>query len=211
MGYTWLKWVTPNQLTLGRILAAPLLMVLISLDSALANWLAILLFLLASLTDYVDGNLARHRGEVTPLGRMLDPIADKIVISASLVMLVAQGHADSVPTILIIMREFAVSGMREVAAQEGVPIPSLMSAKWKTTLQMVATGLLLLHHDPFGLPLKAIGRVLLWAAMAVTVWTGYQYFNVFFHPQRGSLATRPQPPPPADAPQKPPAPPDATP
>jgi phosphatidylglycerophosphate synthase len=78
-----------------------------------------------------------------------------------------------------------------------------MSAKWKTTLQMVATGLLLLHHDPFGLPLEAIGRVLLWAAMVITVWTGYQYFTAFFHPQRGSLVTRPAPPPPADGPPKP--------
>jgi len=180
MPYRLLKWVTPNQLTLGRIFAAPVLMLLVYLDRPATNWVALLLFTLAGLTDYVDGNLARHRGEVTQLGRMLDPIADKILVTASLVMLVSKGHAGAVPTILILMREFAISGLRQVAALDGVEIRVVRGAKWKTGLQMLATGLLLVNHDPFGLPLEFTGRIVLWAAALVTLWTGYDYFAAYF-------------------------------
>jgi CDP-diacylglycerol---glycerol-3-phosphate 3-phosphatidyltransferase len=180
MPYRLLKWVTPNQLTLARIASAPVLMALVYLDRPVTNWVAVVLFILAGLTDYVDGNLARMRGEVTPLGRMLDPIADKILVSASLVMLVATGHAAPVPTILIIAREFAVSGLRQVAALDGVEIHVVRGAKWKTALQMVATGMLLVNHDPFGMPMGMLGGIVLWAAALVTLWTGYDYFRAFF-------------------------------
>lgn len=180
MGYRWLKWVTPNQLTLARIVAVPALILLIYLDRPLANVVAFVIFSLAGLTDYVDGDLARHRGEVTRLGRMLDPIADKMLVSAALVMLVAMGHAGAVPTILIILREFAVSGLRQVAALDGVEIPAIKAAKWKTVSQMLATGPLLLNHDPFGIPMEATGRIVLWAATALTLWSGYGYFSAYF-------------------------------
>ncbi len=175
-----LKWVTPNQLTLARILAAPVLMLFIHLGGPLFNWLGAALFLLAGLTDYVDGELARQRGEVTLLGRMLDPIADKILLAASLVMLVGAGHAHVVPTVVIIAREFAVSGMRQVAALDGTELHVTHGAKWKTALQMLATGGLLLNHDPFGIPFATLGQVLLWAAAVVTVWTGWGYFRAYF-------------------------------
>jgi cardiolipin synthase len=180
MPYRLLKWVTPNQLTLGRMASAPVLMALVYLDRPATNWVALILFGLAGLTDYVDGNLARHRGEVTTLGRMLDPIADKILVTASLVMLVATGHAGPVPTILILMREFAVSGLRQVAVADGVHIYAFRGAKWKAGLQMVATGMLLVNHDPFGLPLELLGGIALWAAALVTLWTGYDYFRAYF-------------------------------
>ena len=191
MPYRLLKWVTPNQLTLGRIFSAPELMALVYLDAPATNWVALVLFVLAGLTDYVDGNLARHRGEVTQLGRMLDPIADKILVTASLVMLVSRGHAGAVPTILILMREFAVSGLRQVAVADGVHIYAFRAAKWKAGLQMVATGMLLINHDPFGVPMLAAGRVMLWAAAMITLWTGYDYFAAYFrqvalHPAGGA-------------------------
>ena len=193
MPYRLLKWVTPNQLTLARILSAPVLMGLVYLDAPATNWVAGVLFILAGLTDYVDGNLARHRGEVTQLGRMLDPIADKILVTAALVMLVARGHAGAVPTILILMREFAVSGLRQVAVADGVHIYAFRGAKWKAALQMVATGMLLLNHDPFGLPVEAAGRVMLWAAALLTLWTGYDYFRAYFR-QAGTNPLRPAAP-----------------
>jgi CDP-diacylglycerol---glycerol-3-phosphate 3-phosphatidyltransferase len=192
MPYRLLKWVTPNQLTLARILSAPILMGLVYLDAPATNWVALLLFMLAGLTDYVDGNLARHRGEVTQLGRMLDPIADKILVTAALVMLVARGHAGAVPTILILMREFAVSGLRQVAVADGVHIYAFRGAKWKAGLQMVATGMLLVNHDPFGLPMAAAGQVMLWAAALLTLWTGYDYFRAYFR-QVGSGPLYPSP------------------
>ena len=179
-GPRWLKWTTPNQLTLARILAVPVLVALIYWHGPVSNAIAVAIFILACLTDYWDGNLARVRQEVTQMGKLLDPIADKILISASLVMLVSEGIADPVPTIVIILREFAVSGLRQVAALEGVAIAAVRGAKAKTILQMLATGFLLLNNDPFGMPTTAIGRSLLWISAVWTVWTGYTYFADYY-------------------------------
>lgn len=201
MPYRLLKWVTPNQLTMGRIFAVPVLMGLIFKERPETNWAALLVFTLAGLTDYVDGELARYRGEVTVLGRMLDPLADKLLISACLIMLVGTGHAGAVPAILIILREFAVSGLRQVAALDGVEIHVVRGAKWKTGLQMGATGFLLVHHDPIGIPSLLIGQTLLWAAAVVTVWTGYVYFASFFKkgfPKTGESQANPKDEPPAE-------------
>ena len=180
MGYHWLKWVTPNQLSMLRILLVPVLMVLLYYDRPWGNVGAMFVFLFAGLTDYIDGNLARYRGEVTNLGRLLDPIADKMLVTASLVMLVAAGHAGAVPTILVLMREFAISALRQVAALDGVALASVRGAKWKTTLQMVATGTLIVSVNPFGGPIELIGGILLWAAAVVTLWSGLEYFRMYF-------------------------------
>jgi CDP-diacylglycerol--glycerol-3-phosphate 3-phosphatidyltransferase len=179
-GSRWLKWTTPNQLTFARILAVPVLVALIYWHGPVSNVIALAIFFVACLTDYWDGTLARERHEVTQMGKLLDPIADKILISASLVMLVSEGIADPVPTIVIILREFAVSGLRQVAAIEGVAIAAVRGAKAKTIMQMLATGTLLLNNDPFGLPLTAIGRSLLWISAVWTVWTGYTYFADYY-------------------------------
>ena len=179
-GYRWLKWTTPNQLTLARILAVPVLVALIYWRGPVSNVFALAIFVVACLTDYWDGTLARERHEVTQMGKLLDPIADKILISASLVMLVSEGIADPVPTIVIILREFAVSGLRQVAAIEGVAIAAVRGAKAKTIMQMLATGFMLMNNDPFGVPLTAIGRSLLWIAAVWTVWTGYTYFADYY-------------------------------
>jgi len=183
--YRWLRWVTPNQLTVARIAAVPLLMALIWLDRPLANYAALAVFVLACLTDYWDGDLARVRKEVTQLGKLLDPLADKMLITASLVMLVQRGSADAVPTILILLREFAVSGLRQVAALEGVAIAAVPSAKVKTIVQMVATGFLLLSNNPLGLPLGLLGRFVLWLAVAWTLWTGWAYFASYYRSRSG--------------------------
>ncbi len=180
MASRWLRWITPNQLTIARILAIPVLLVLIDLDTPIVNYVALVLFTLACLTDYWDGNLARERNEVTQLGKMLDPIADKMLISATLMMLLAAGHAHVIPAIAIVLREFAVSGLRQVAAAEGIVIAAVPGAKLKTVLQMVAVGLLLLHHDPLELPLELAGQVALWVAMAWTLVTGFRYFTDYF-------------------------------
>jgi CDP-diacylglycerol--glycerol-3-phosphate 3-phosphatidyltransferase len=178
---TLFRWVTPNQLTLGRIGAIPVLLLLLWLEHPVGNYLALVLFVLACLTDYWDGMLARQRGEVTQLGKLLDPIADKMLILSSLILLVGMGIAGALPTILIALRELAVGGLRTVAAAEGVIIAAAPGAKWKTVLQMLATGLLMLHHDPFSLPVDVAGQAMLWIAAAWTLWTGWSYFSRYFH------------------------------
>ena len=174
------KWVTPNQLTLGRIAAIPGLLLLIYLDNPVAEFLAVGVFILACLTDYWDGYLARFRDQVSRFGRMMDPVADKMLISASLVMLVSMGRADAIPTILIILREFAISAMRQVAAADGVIVSAKASAKWKTVLQMIAVGLLLVSHEPFSIPFAQAGRIVLWVAAVWTLWTGFTYLRDHF-------------------------------
>jgi CDP-diacylglycerol--glycerol-3-phosphate 3-phosphatidyltransferase len=182
---TMFRRVTPNQLTLGRIGAIPVLLLLLWLERPVGNYVAVVLFTLACLTDYWDGVLARQRGEVTQLGKLLDPIADKMLILSSLILLVGMGIAGAFPTILIALRELAVGGLRSVAATEGVIIAAAPGAKWKTVLQMLATGLLMLHHDPLSLPMAALGQAVLWIAALWTLWTGFTYFADYFRRSAG--------------------------
>ncbi|MCZ6841610.1 MAG: CDP-alcohol phosphatidyltransferase family protein, partial [SAR324 cluster bacterium] len=119
MGASLLKWITPNQLTLLRISVIPVLMFLIYAGDWVSNWVALGIFSVACVTDILDGELARFRGEVSRIGKLLDPLADKMLVSSCLVMLVYVGAASVVPTILILLREYAVSGLRQVASSEG--------------------------------------------------------------------------------------------
>lgn len=173
-------FITPNQLTIGRILAIPAIMVLLYLDTPVTTWVAFSLFFLACITDYWDGVLARERGEVTALGKLLDPIADKMLISALLVQLVWMGRADMIPVVLILQREFAVSGLRQVAAIEGIPISAVAGAKLKTIIQMLAVGFLMVSHPPPYVPSLLIGKWVLWGAAAWTLVTGIWYFKAYY-------------------------------
>lgn len=173
-------WVTPNQLTLGRIAAIPVLLLLIAVDRPWWNLVSCALFVVACITDYLDGELARQRGEISQLGKLLDPLADKMLIAAVLVMLTAEGIAQVLPVIVILIREFAVSGLRQVAALEGIAISAVRGAKWKTLLQMIGTGILLAHTNALTGDLTLLGNVVLWVAAVWTVVTGYGYFQRYF-------------------------------
>lgn len=178
------QWVTPNRLTLLRVAAAPVLVGLLYVDRPATNFAALAVFLLAAVTDFVDGELARARNEITSLGKLLDPLADKVLVAGALVMLTASGHAGGIPTALILMREFAVTGLRQAMVLDGTVLAAVSLAKWKTGLQIVAIALLMLNHDPFGLPLEAAGRLVLWAAAIVALWSAYDYFAAYFDARR---------------------------
>ena len=137
----------PNILTLSRIGAIPLLVLLVAIGEPWADFLAALLFAAAAITDYLDGRLARERLQLSDLGRMLDPIADKLLIGATLMALVGFGHLPAggiYPAIVIMLREILVSGLREYLAEIRIGLPVTRLAKWKTGVQMVALGVLLL-------------------------------------------------------------------
>ncbi|MBX3571094.1 MAG: CDP-diacylglycerol--glycerol-3-phosphate 3-phosphatidyltransferase [Mesorhizobium sp.] len=179
----------PNLLTYGRILAVPLIVVCFYLEGRLessdfARWLALLLFALASVTDYLDGYLARIWKQTSNIGRMLDPIADKLLVATCLMLLAADPvetiHGWSLwAAIVILCREILVSGLREYLAELKVSLPVTRLAKWKTTIQMFAIGFLL--AGPAGdkiLPYTTqIGITLLWVSAIVTLYTGYDYFR----------------------------------
>ena len=171
----------PNLLTISRILAIPLLVGLIYIDTALFRWLALGGFILAAITDYLDGYLARHRNEISALGRFLDPIADKLLVAAVIVTLVATRQIEGltvIPAIIILCREILVSGLREYLAEIKVPMPVSRLAKWKTAIQMVAIGFLIIGNaGPDGFPTTLIGEVGLWVAAALTLVTGYDYLS----------------------------------
>jgi cardiolipin synthase len=174
----------PNLLTLSRIMAIPLLVVLVALHEPSADLAACVLFSTAAITDYFDGKLARSRRQQSDLGRMLDPIADKLLVGAALMMLVGRGRLSVwglYPAIVIMLREILVSGLREYLAALRVLLPVTPLAKWKTGFQMGALGTLLAGDSAAGwlhlgfLPISAVGEAMLWVAAALTLWTGWDY------------------------------------
>jgi cardiolipin synthase len=169
----------PNLLTLSRIAVLPLLVGAFYLDEPWTNIVACAVFASASLTDYLDGYLARTFQQTSSLGRFLDPVADKIMVAVALMMLVADARITGLmvlPALVILCREILVSGLREFLAELQVGLPVSRLAKWKTAIQMIAISFLLLGDaGPAWLPVVPIGEVSLWLAAGLTLITGYDY------------------------------------
>ena len=178
---TMLKMV-PNWMTILRIMVAPVIAVFIWLDDVKTGYMpALALFVLASISDFIDGWMARRLGVVSKLGAMLDPIADKVLIGTCLVSLAhvtEDGWWFILPAIIIMTREFLISGLREFMAGRSVNMSVSVLAKWKTTLQLVAIGFLVGAPIFPSLPMaNPIGLTLLWAAAFVTAQTGFAYYR----------------------------------
>lgn len=171
----------PNILTISRIVVIPVIFLSIYIHSTLWSILAGVLFVVASITDYLDGYLARARNQNSVLGRLLDPIADKLLVVSALLIVVANNLVDPlsyIPVIIIMCREVLVSGLREFLAEFHVGMPVTRLAKWKTGFQMTAIAMILLQNLPLiGLPVGVLGEWLLWVAGILTFITGYQYFE----------------------------------
>ena len=171
----------PNLLTLSRILAVPLVIASFYVPGDYARWFACALFSAAGFTDWLDGHVARRWAQQSELGRFLDPIADKLLVSATLFMLVATDRLSPVaflPALVILCREILVSGLREYLAELRVGLPVSKLAKWKTAIQMVAIGVLIVGDaGPGFMPVTAIGETLLWIAALLTLVTGYDYLQ----------------------------------
>lgn len=175
----------PNVLTLLRVAAVPVFAGAFFLDSAAGQWLALVVFTAAAITDFFDGYLARRDGLYSDFGRFLDPVADKLLIATALMMMVAFGQIAGlaiIPAVIILCREILVSGLREYLAGIEVDLPVSYVAKWKTTIQMLALGFLIVgdaSHPPVPpeIPIRLIGEAGLWLAAAVTVFTGLDYMR----------------------------------
>lgn len=171
----------PNQLTLFRIAIIPVFVGLFFLRTGLGDWLACGLFALASITDFFDGYIARRTGQQSTFGRFLDPVADKLLVAAAILMMAGFGHIAGlalIPALIILCREFLVSALREYLSglRTGLPVSQL--AKWKTTVQMVALGVLIVGDSgPAGWPVREVGEILLWIAAVLTLITGYDYLR----------------------------------
>ena len=178
----------PNLLTLSRIFAVPILVFLLWKPGWYDYAITFVLYCLVGITDYFDGYLARAQGQISRLGQILEPIADKIMVAAVIVMLMASRKADGdvpiiqdlnvIPALIILLREIIVSGLREFLAGLQVSVPVSALAKWKTTLQLVALGALILGGALPAQPwVHMVGVVSLWAAAALTLITGYDYLR----------------------------------
>ncbi|MGK7378378.1 CDP-diacylglycerol--glycerol-3-phosphate 3-phosphatidyltransferase [Planococcus sp. 1R117A] len=189
----------PNRITISRILLIPIFMVIMLVDFGwgdmtlfgaempVRHFVGGLIFIIASLTDWVDGYYARKYNLVTTFGKFLDPLADKLLVSAALIILVELEFAASWIVIIIISREFAVTGLRLVLAGEGEVVAAGSLGKIKTTAQILAIAALLLHNTIFALVNIPFGEIMLYIALIFTVWSGWDYF---YANRRGLLASK---------------------
>ena len=170
----------PNSLTLFRVACIPVLVLLLFFPHKATSFVAALVFALASISDLLDGFLARRQQLVTTFGKFLDPLADKLIVSAALIMLIPLGRAPAWMVVVIVGRELAITGLRSMAVSEGKVISADELGKKKMVFQIVAILGLLLHYDYFGINLHAVGMFFLWLAVIVTLWSGFNYFRRFW-------------------------------
>ena len=167
----------PNKLTVGRLCSLPFLIACFYIDSPLGRWGLFGLFVLASITDYLDGKIARSRNLVTSLGKFLDPIADKALVSSVLVCFVEIGYASAAAVIIVLIREFVVSGVRMEAASRGKVVAANIFGKAKTLFQMVSMTVILFLRALYGDPawLITISNILCWISAVITALSGIVY------------------------------------
>ena len=164
----------PNRLSLVRVLLIPVCVGLMYVATPLFNWLALVVFLIASFTDFLDGHIARSRNLVTDFGKFIDPVADKLLVLSALIMLASQGKIPAWTVVIVLARELSVDGLRMVASLTGKVIAAGKLGKIKTVTQMVTISFLLVDNWPFGV--FPVSTILSYAMVAITLWSGVDYF-----------------------------------
>ncbi|MCJ7664219.1 MAG: CDP-diacylglycerol--glycerol-3-phosphate 3-phosphatidyltransferase [Desulfobacterales bacterium] len=169
-------WNLSNNLTLFRIGAIPIVALLLLLfPDRWPSFVAAFIFLLGAISDGLDGYLARRRNTVSNVGKLLDPLADKLLVCTALILLIPLGRVSAWIVAVIIGREMVVTTLRGVAAAEGVVIAANWSGKLKALVQLIATNLLILHYPYFSLDIHLIGTILIWIALVLTIWSGFDF------------------------------------
>ena|SRR5215470_9247769 len=192
----------PNLITAFRIALVPVLVVVLRHPGRGSSVLAALLFFLACWSDFFDGYLARRHGLTSSLGKLLDPLADKLIVVSALIMLAAMPREPRIPAwivVAIVGRELAVTGLRAVAVSEGIVLAAEELGKYKTIFQMLALIGLLLHYPFFGVDFFAAGMYFLWPSLVLTLWSGVDY-----HVRVIRRAARGTPPPVSEVDERPP-------
>ncbi len=169
----------PNVLTLFRIATIPVIVILLYFPNRFCTFFAAILFSAAAITDYLDGYYARRRGLESNFGKIMDPVADKLLVSSAFIMLTAHNWIPAWIVCAIIGRELAVNGLRNIVAERGEDIAASKLGKYKTGFQIAAIIPLIFHYEYFGINLHAIGYFFLWGALVFTIWSGTDYFIKF--------------------------------
>jgi len=176
-------WNLPNSITMLRTAAVPVLLLLPLFADEASSAVIAWIFIVAALTDIVDGWLARRGAQVTSIGKLLDPLADKLLVSTALIVLLAMGRIPIWATwmvVVIVGRELAVTGLRGIASAGGQVVAASSLGKLKAVIQNIAIGALLFHYETLGLDANAVGMGFLFAATALTLASGYSYFRDYF-------------------------------
>lgn len=169
----------PNMLTLFRLACIPVVLLCLNFPGRFGSFLAAVFFGLAFITDILDGFFARRYGAVTVVGKFLDPLADKILVSVTMIMLIPLGRIPVWMVIVIIIREIGVTGFRGIAVNEGIVIQASALGKYKTIFQAVALVGLCLHYSYLNINFHVVGMTFMWGALIVTLWSGFAYFRQF--------------------------------
>ena len=181
-----LEHISPNHLTVIRIVIIPLVALFLLINTDLSRWIALFLYCLAGLTDFFDGYIARKTGQSSALGRFLDPIADKLLVATIIIILIIMGDrmdglsaVNAFAGIIIVLREITVSGLREYLAEIKISVPVSSLAKWKTAFQLLSLGFLIIGSEasPKFIPSGDIGVFLLWISAIFTIVTGQNYLR----------------------------------
>ncbi len=173
-------WNLPNTITVGRVLIIPVVMVLMTRPDRTSSLIAALLFIVAALSDILDGYYARKMGLTSTFGAFLDPLADKLLVSTAMIMLIPLDRIPAWMVAIFLMREMTVTAMRAVAADEGLIIAASNLGKRKTAFQTTSLSFLIWHHPTLGFDVAAVGHVLLWFALYYTLVSGWDYLKSFF-------------------------------
>jgi CDP-diacylglycerol---glycerol-3-phosphate 3-phosphatidyltransferase len=181
-------WNLPNLLTLARIAVIPVFAIVLGFADPLSCFIAALIFACAALTDILDGVLARRLKLETVLGKFMDPLADKLIVMAALIVLTRLGWVKAAIVILLLAREFIISGLRTIAIGEGVVIPASQGGKWKTALQVAGIEGMLIHYSydvdflfgRYPIDFGAVGTWLLYISLVASLWSAVGYFQAFW-------------------------------
>ena len=170
----------PNTITLARISVVPFLFFLLMSPGPFWSLVLAALFVLASITDFLDGFIARKYNLITTLGKFLDPLADKLIVNTAMILMIPIGRIDAWIVVIIIIRDLIVDGIRSIASSEGIYIQASTLGKQKTLAQIIAVTALMIHYPFFGLDAHFVGTVVLCVALLLTIYSGLDYFVKFY-------------------------------
>jgi CDP-diacylglycerol--glycerol-3-phosphate 3-phosphatidyltransferase len=170
----------PNTITLLRISVVPFLFILLSSPGEFWSLILAILFIAASITDFLDGFIARRYQLITTMGKFLDPLADKLIVNTAMILMLPIGRIPAWIVAITIIRDLIVDGIRSIASSEGLFIQSSRLAKQKTVAQIFAVTALMIHYPIFGVDAHAVGMVILYIAFVLTVYSGTDYFLKFY-------------------------------
>ena len=156
------------------------------MNTPVSGWIAAVLFILGGITDWLDGSLARKWNVQSNMGRFMDPIADKVLVSSALIMMISNGRADAILVLLLLVRDILIGGIRSVAAVDGLVIDAKAAGKWKTALQMGAIPVLMIDFSFIDLPIHEVASGVLWASVILSLISGAQYVRLYNQAKRQS-------------------------